>query len=302
MRRRLIPAIGLLISILASGCSSDGAVDGSSAAVTGGFRKELTGRETDQLYLAEQHLIRSCMQVKGFSYTVVQPTHASTKPDRAGDVTWARQHGYGLADVGSTAGASSDGTRPNGQYIAGLSAQRRLAFQRALDGTRRDAIQVEIPALGTIYTSADGCQAQAREELYGDMKAWTRAKAIMVNLRAITFKEVTADSRYAQAMDAWIACMARKGLDFENHGQAVESLADRFRKSGGSAAVRAAERRTAVADAECNKQSRLAWTQARVEREHIDMALQRPYRSEAAHYTTAVTRGLAQAREILGNQ
>ena len=280
LRRR---GIGLLaVAALAAGC---GAADGDAP---GEPRTRLTSAESDLLYVAEQRLIRDCMAADGFEYVVVPPIRPDRKdagrPFGIADVARARTDGY------SEEAPSVPTARPNGRYVAGLSADRRRRYQRALDGTDPAAIVVEVPGVGTVFTSSDGCQSKARHHLYGDLRVWTRAKAIITNLPAITFPELRRDPAYAAALLTWRSCMSLRGFGYASPAEAVTAV--RARSGPG---VSPEERRTAVADAQCNSSSRLAVVGAERHRVLIDLAARGRFRAEAVAYDRAVTRALTRA-------
>jgi predicted small secreted protein len=312
MPRVLAAAAALVLSsLLTAGCGTD---SGSGAAVSASaplpdreLRTELSQQESDLLYLAEQQLINSCMRKQGFAYQVTAPyqlpSSAAARPFGNDDVALAKAHGYGIAN-----GEQERQDRqlrnlgPNGRYVASLSPQRRQAFQRALDGTNPAAITVQIGDRGSVFTSADGCQADARTQLYGGLRRWTAAKATVINLRALTQPELAEDTRYTTALRSWRSCMTRRGYSYQNPAEAVAAAARKSRPGGGNAALRRQEQHVAVADAQCNRQSALAATGARVQREHVQAAARGHFRQAVSDYTLAVTRALPIARRITKTQ
>ncbi|MFJ6727910.1 hypothetical protein ACIQPQ_23730 [Streptomyces sp. NPDC091281] len=294
-------AVATLALLLATACS--GPATGSGAPVSDAEpRTGLTDRESGLLADAEEKLITACMKGKGFAYTVDAPPaghdRAPERPFGLDDVAWARAHGYGLdaagpGDDGRTTVAASTQDR----YLASLTADRRRAFGTALNGTDRAAITVEVPGRGKIFTSADGCMADARRRLYGDLRTWTEAKAIVVNLRYLTWDQVVSDPKYKAALVSWRTCMADKGFAYASSSDAIAAVAARDGAGGGTAA-REREVRTAVADAECNRDAGLARTGARLQRERVREAATTRFARQARHFTAAVTEALTEARAL----
>ncbi|WP_411075697.1 hypothetical protein [Streptomyces sp. cmx-4-7] len=295
------PALTTLLLVLVTACSAPAAAPGPPVPTTG-VRTGLTDVENGLLADAERRLITTCMKEKGFAYTVdVLPEDRDRAPDRPfglDDVAWARHHGYGLdtdgpRDDGRTAVRVSTQER----YLASLTPERRRAFDRALDGKDRAAITVEVPGRGQVFTSADGCQADARRRLYGDLRAWTEAKAIVVNLGYLTWDQVVSAPEYTTALESWRTCMAGKGFAYADSSEAIGDVAARGR-AGSAGTARERERRTAVADAECNRDAGLARTGTRLQRERIRAAARTRFARQARHFTDAVTGALAEARAL----
>ncbi|WP_455360725.1 hypothetical protein [Streptomyces sp. SYSU K21746] len=311
MRRKDVPltlaaAAGLL---LVTACSADppaGRPADPAKSVAGELRTELTDTEKELLGTAEQRLIAACMKDKGFRYTLdPAPAEArSEMPDRPfglDDVAWARAHGYGLAETAGTGdragGKARAETGPQARYLAALTPQRRTEFTRALDGTDRGSIVVDVPGRGQVFTSADGCQADARRQLYGDLRRWTEAKAIIVNLEYITWDQVVAKPEYTKALANWRTCMSDRGLPYRSSSEAIEAVAAQ-RRSESPGAARTREVRVAVADAECNRRETLARTGTRIQREQVEAAASKRFARQARHFTDAVAGALAKAESL----
>ncbi|MFI8825711.1 hypothetical protein [Streptomyces sp. NPDC053431] len=254
----------------------------------------LTRREQERLHQAEQRLVARCMSDHGFEYAVTPLGRTDDTPWAApygsDDEARAREEGYGLAALRTREAADrrteeqARRTDPNNRYATSLTPERRQAYDTALFGTRRNAITVRLPRLGTLFTSADGCLSEARGTLYGDLADWTRAKAVVSHLRTLTAPERERDPRWTRALDAWRTCMRTAGFPYRTPDQARLALRD---KDG------ATERRTAVADARCNRTTALARTGTRTEEDHVRAAATGPYRAETAYYTRAVRQALA---------
>ncbi|MFF2520683.1 hypothetical protein [Streptomyces liangshanensis] len=308
-RSAALALTAVVSSLLLLGCAERPAGDERVHVPDAELRTEVSPGERETLYLAEQRLISTCMDKKGFRYYVVPPAALSASPMErpfgSDDVAWAEEHGYGISD-GEQDRRNREESRPNpnGRYIASLSDARGRAFQRALDGTNPAAITVQVPSMGRVFTSADGCQADARARLYGDLGRWTAAKATVVNLRALVRPRLDKDPRYAGALASWRRCMARHGFPYDGPSDAVMAMRDARSAPGkpapdqGPRAPHPRERATAVADARCNGESKLATVGEQVLRGQTREAARGTYREAAADYTTAVARALVTARDI----
>ncbi|KAA0930686.1 hypothetical protein [Streptomyces apricus] len=291
--------------LLVTACS---ATDRPSERADGPLRTGLTDTERGILGEAEQRLISDCMRDKGFRYGLDLDTDGPRGgvPERrfgSDDVAWARRHGYGLAEAarsgdGNGSGkAAVAGNSPQARYVASLTPGRKATFDRALNGTDRAAIVVPAPGRGQIFTSADGCLADARRRLYGDLRRWTEAKAAVVNLEYLTFDAVVKEPRYTKALADWHSCMKARGLAHSNSSEAIGAVAKENRSRTAGKAWKH-EVTVAVADAECNRAAGLARTGIRLQREHVRDAARHEFARQTRYYTRAVTTALTRARSL----
>ncbi|MFF2993442.1 hypothetical protein ACFVTC_02535 [Streptomyces sp. NPDC057950] len=291
--------------LLVTACSG---ADRPSAYAGGRLRTGLTDAERTLLGQAEQRLITECMRDQGFHYQLDPDPRAGEldAPERRfglDDVAWARRHGYGLAEAaasGDREGKAAAAKGPEARYIAALPAPRRADFDRALNGTDRAAIVVPAPGRGEIFTSADGCQADARRQLYGDLRKWTEAKAAVLNLEYTTYADVVAEPRYAKALADWQACMKSRGHDYPSSSAAIGTVAKENR-SDTAVEARRREVTVAVADAECNRAAGLARTGAGLQRKHVREAARHEFARQTRYYTQAVATALGRARSVVGS-
>jgi hypothetical protein len=220
-----------------------------------------TAAERLRLPYAMEVLTKRCMNRAGFSYwTGARPDpEESRAPGYVGDDTgWAAEHGYGsrIQDRADRARRAN----PNGNYRAGLSPQRRESYDRALDGGRGAAVlTAEIPTpagTGRISKRLGGCSAEAEKKLYGDPAAWFRAEKAVTNLQPLYVPRITRDGRFTAALAKWARCMARAGHPYPDPPAARDAVA---RTAAGLTPDRAfaAERRVAVAEARCARESAL---------------------------------------------
>jgi hypothetical protein len=219
-----------------------------------GEPRALTPSETALLADAEQALIRECMLDQGFQLWV-SPTAPEAAdqlfPYGIDDVRWAQAHGYGT-DVRQD--RASD---PNVRYVQGLSADRRAAYGRALngDGPSAPGVTVTLPNGLVMGHSTTGCVATADTRLYGDYQAWFQAKSMTDYFDQARRQSVLADAAYVAAAAKWSACMRTAGFDYPTPRVAREKFLD-----ASTPESRALEISTATQDAHCTNETGLANT------------------------------------------
>ncbi|MEU9731427.1 hypothetical protein [Streptomyces sp. NPDC048002] len=210
---------------------------------------------------ALQHLTAECMRRQGFSYWEDRTlTLQESRPVRyvQDDVAWARTHGYGgRIDVKSQQAREDN---PLGAYRRSLSASRRAAFDTALDGGG-DArvLTAPLPGGGEIRKRSGGCMEEAERELYGDPAEWFRTGKIAAGLNALYGADLMADPQLTDRLRAWARCMEKAGHSYADPQAARDSVRVDTSRLGAARADEAfaAERRTAVADATCARETSL---------------------------------------------
>ncbi|GAA3468734.1 hypothetical protein GCM10018965_032870 [Nonomuraea roseola] len=124
------------------------------------------------------------------------------------DVEWARENGYGRARREELGRAAA----PSENYFRGLPEDRRQAWLTAFHGDRAAALEAELPIGGVVGHSANGCAAQAWQELYGDKGRWFRASRVIQTLDNMRIGQTQADPAYRAALKRWSECMSRTGF------------------------------------------------------------------------------------------
>ncbi|MER5207118.1 hypothetical protein [Streptomyces sp. NPDC002825] len=259
-------AVVAVVAALTTGCSRP-----DPAAPP---ERELTQAEQLRISDADEVLVERCMNRAGFSYWTSPrlSLEESREPGYVSDdVEWARKHGYGsrIAD----AAARYRRTNPNGAYRAGLSAERRKAYDEALDGGHRARIlTAKLPGgNATIRKRLGGCSEEAERTLYGDPDAWFQAEKAVTNLQPLYVPEILRDERFTTALAGWAACMKRAGFAYPDPAAARDATA--------RAGDFASETRTAVAEARCARETSLAAV-ARERQTHYLNALRDQYGEE----------------------
>ncbi|MEG3630857.1 hypothetical protein [Streptomyces poriticola] len=308
MRRTLATryaAAALIIGAAATGCTASataGPPSGSTASPSAGNGRELSDAEQILVRRAEQELIKECMEGAGFEYWVGPlPTvdelrgggYVLTDPD------WAKRHGYGsrlqekLQDT-----QRSD---PNHAYANSLPREERVRYDKTLEGGPSSGmLTAELPGGGTVRTPADSCQADAKEQLYGDFGSWFQAEKTATNLNSLYVPALLGDERFTSAVDAWAACMRKAGHAYADPQEARAGLAVRTEGLSPEQAY-ATEVEVAVAEATCATRTPLAGTAHELEREYRQKEIDEQYGEDVAAYERMSLAALARAEEITGS-
>ncbi|MGW0669903.1 hypothetical protein [Streptomyces sp. NPDC002746] len=270
----------LAVSLLFTGCGSSEQHGTASAplpappATLQDAQGDLTQQAARYLYLAEGRLVAQCMADAGFEYVVREPPDQVLAGARAANygrltVTTARRHGYSSPLRVNDAISKFVSDDPNHAYLASLSQSRRQNYPVALFGHDDTRITINLPDGESITTNRDGCTSQARRLLYGpDLATWLRNQFIASNLNLEVHRRVTTDPAYLKAVNEWRTCMKGRHQAFATPEAARQAAA---RSRGGDEAgstPAAAEITIAVADAECQRGSRLVNVAERLDRRY----------------------------------
>ncbi|MFB8353383.1 hypothetical protein [Streptomyces niveus] len=221
----------------------------------------LTWQQDLRVADARQRLTSRCMNRHGFTYWEDRTlTLRESRPVRyvQDDLAWARTHGYG-----GRIDAKSDRVRernPNGGYRQGLSAAHRTAFDIALDGgNSARLLTAPLPGGGEIQKRLGGCTEEAERELYGDPAEWFRTSKIATGLNSLYSADLMKDRQLTEAVRAWARCMKSAGQPYKDPQAARDAVRVNTARLGTARAGEAfaAERKTAVADAACARDTSL---------------------------------------------
>ncbi|MGW0731070.1 hypothetical protein [Streptomyces sp. NPDC002851] len=300
-------AITLIATAAVTGCT-----DAATATEQGQGKKQsrsgqeqrlrdLTDAEELVLERAEAHLVRSCMKARGFTYW---PGPFATVDERRSyayvldDTAWTKKHGYGgrLAKAAERARAED----PNTAYFNDLPHRDRLRYTDALEGEPDAAtLTAELPGGGgTVETPATGCQAEARDRLYGGYERWFRAAKTAENLTPLYLDSLTSDRRFRRALTSWSTCMRKAGHAYASPEQLREQLPS-LTEDLSEAAAHATEVELATTEATCAGPGRsgLADTARSLEREYRTKQLKR-YAAPVATHQRLQLAALARAKNI----
>ncbi|WP_190139930.1 hypothetical protein [Streptomyces longispororuber] len=249
---------------------------------------------------AEEQLIESCMESKGFRYW---PARVDSAEERQGggyvqhDVAWARKYGYEREfDVQAERARRAD---RNTAYARALTQPELVRYNTALDGSPDDGLMsVDLPGGGTVRTTTGGCRATVADRLYGDFPAWFRAQKIARNLSAVYVPVLVQDTRFKRAVGAWARCMNKAGHPYDTP-LAIRAALPRLTRDTGRAAARALEVELAVAEATCARSTPLFRTARSLDREYRREKLA-PYRADITSYRRMNLTALAHAKAVMG--
>ncbi|MEV7862166.1 hypothetical protein AB0O86_25910 [Streptomyces hirsutus] len=264
MRRALVSlcAVVTVVAAVTTGCGDGG--DGGDGRAQQDPRprpRALTWQQELRVADAQQRLTKQCMNRQGFTYREDRGlTLRESRPVRyvQDDVAWARTYGYGgRIEVKSLRVRESN---PNGTYRRKLSPSRRFAFDTALDGgDGARMLTAPLPGGGETRKRVGGCTEEAERALYGDPAEWYRTGKIATGLNALYGKELMEDRHLTAAVRAWSRCMKRAGRPYEDPQAAREAVRANAVRLGADRVGEAfaAERKTAVADATCARETSL---------------------------------------------
>ncbi|MFC8368454.1 hypothetical protein ACFUIT_10795 [Streptomyces sp. NPDC057239] len=258
--RRVLVSLCAVVAVVTTGCADSG--DGDDGRAPQDPRPQaLTWQQELRVADAQQRLTRQCMNRQGFTYREDRVlTLQESRPVRfvQDDVAWARTHGYGGRIEAKSLRVHE--RNPNGTYRQSLSATRRAAFDTALDGgDDAKTLRAPLPVGGEIRKRLGGCTEEAERTLYGDPALWFRTSKTVSGLNALYGEELMEDRQLTSAVRAWARCMEHAGQPYEDPRAAREAVRVRTSRLGEARADEAfaAERKTAVADATCARETSL---------------------------------------------
>ncbi|MEU0085574.1 hypothetical protein [Streptomyces sp. NPDC006274] len=311
MKRRFIAACAVAtavaaLSAAAAGCTRDTAGPGPTAAAAPARQEEAAGDITDAdrivIRHAEQLLVQECMERKGFRYWVAAPPTAEESRSVGyvlDDPGWAAEHGYGSRLEAKAMAARK--TDPNLVHREKLSEDRRSRYLAALvGGPDTPELSVRVPGGGTITSSVGGCEAGAKERLYGDRETWFRVDKTVSNLTPLYAADLLRDKRFAGALSKWSRCMSRAGHPYPDPPAAREAL-PRLTEGLPEKKAFGVEVRLATTDATCAHDTRFGTTARALENEYRDKLRDR-YGEELDAHSRIERAALARARQITGSR
>jgi hypothetical protein len=236
------------------------------------------------------------MQEQGFSFWVTEDLLRPVDelfPYVVDDEDWAAENGYGRGvRERIEALAARD---PNQLYFHGLSAERRSAAVDALNGPEPVGLEAQVPGMGTVRHSDQGCEAQAQRALYTDLPKWYRARKVTEALEDQVRSAVVTDPRFTEAVTRWSACMRAAGHTYASPPQTRRKF---LRSEGAGTAGTGEETRTAVAEARCAASSGLSAQILTLERVHRQRTNAR-YATEVSDRRALEHQALGRARDIV---
>ncbi|MFF4509276.1 hypothetical protein [Streptomyces sp. NPDC001401] len=282
-----------LLATTVTGCAS-GTSDSDSTAEAGPAAHGAAGGPERTLHLAEQLLIKECMEKQGHKYWIEPP-----KPDDVSvrfpyvvdDPAWAGVHGYGT-DLRRKRETEVRGN-PNQKYFRSASAATRAALVSDLNGAQPQGLSARLPNGMQVTHSDQGCQATAERKLYGDLEAWFRATRVTDTLAGMRVGLVTGDKRYKAAVKPWARCMRGHGYTYAGPAESRAAATQ-----PGRPWPHAKEVRLASAEAACATSSGLSYVAKSLDTKYR-AELRRRHSRETADLSRLRREALPRARAIV---
>ncbi|MEV0169513.1 hypothetical protein AB0I00_00105 [Streptomyces sp. NPDC050803] len=296
-------AAALVLGAVVTGCTAAASAGPSvsSASSDSGETRELTDAEQILVQRAEQTLVKECMQDAGFKYWVGPlPTVDELKGGGfvLTDPGWAKRHGYGSRLQQKLQESQRDD--PNHAYVNALPQDKRVRYGKTLEGGPTSGmLTAELPGGGAVQTPREGCQAKAKERLYGDFEAWFQAEKTATNLTPLYVSDLLKDERFGNAVTEWSACMRKSGHSYAEPSEIRRKLPE-ITKGLSTDKAYAVEVELATAEARCATTTPLSDTAHALEDEYRAPVLQQ-YGEDVADYERMSLAALARAEEITGS-
>ncbi|MFD7699945.1 hypothetical protein [Streptomyces caelestis] len=272
--RRVLVSLCAVVAAVTTGCDGGGDGGGRARQDPRPRPPALTWQQELRVADAQQRLTGQCMNRQGFAYWEDRGlTLRESRPVRyvQDDVAWARTYGYGGRIEAKSLRVHE--RNPNGTYRQGLSPSRRAAFDTALDGgAGARMLTASLPGGGQTRKRVGGCTEEAERALYGDPAEWYRTGKVANGLNALYGEELRKDRHLTAAVRAWSRCMKEAGRPHEDPRAAREAVRADTARLGATRADEAfaAERRTAVADATCARETSLRAVATARETHYLD--------------------------------
>ncbi|MFE9448386.1 hypothetical protein [Streptomyces sp. NPDC006739] len=284
-----------LLAATVAGCAAAGGASAPVPAPAGASGRPAPGGDDRTLQLAEQLLIKGCMEKRGFAYWTEEPRTAADGARRfpyvVDDPAWARAHGYGT-DL-YRARQREVLRDPNQRYLRSLPASRGPALVSALNGARPQGLSARLPNGVRVTHSDQGCAAEAQRELYKDLPAWFRATRVRDSLDGMRVGLVLGDAKYRAATEPWARCLRGRGYPYRSPAEARAAATEPGREW-----PHAREVRLASAEAACAESTGLASVAKSLDAKYRT-ELRRRYPEEAADLARLRREALPRARAIV---
>lgn len=268
-------ALGILAATVA-GCSSQPATRSSSAppvdAVAAVVLRSSPAYASDgrALYLARQALIGRCLAARGFAYhpsaLLPEPPGTDRPASRDGYGLYRAFAGLGAAERTAVRSARTPSAQPQARYLRRLAPARRVAYDRALDGSRSESGELRLAAGGTVRYPTGGCYGRAIARLHGSLRRyyWLLTKQNAAG-RTVAAR-LSGDAVLQRSIAAWRRCMGARHLRDRSPDAARRRVYRAYLSARRPAAARAVELEVARADRACTRAAGVRRAQTRATR------------------------------------
>jgi hypothetical protein len=238
----------LVLAVLAavSGCAEQPAQRPAVLAAAVITANTATLWDSWRLGTAEDILDQRCMHEHGFDYLIEpdpQPSAGIVTEDAIGT---GRPATYGVP-------TPQAGPPAEDQYVNGLAEPLRSRYLTALDGSAGPLGTITMPSGAVDDFLTGGCIAQARVELYGNLRAGVAALLTPSDVTTMFGRFLTTDHDYQSALTSWQQCMAAAGWHVHSPAEAILNL-EKLTSAQQLASEQPAE---AAADVTCDGRSHL---------------------------------------------
>jgi len=248
---------------------------------------------------AVSRLAHRCLAAHGFNDPdVAQPPLPSPQDEAAAiDMPARRRHGYGL--IPDSSGSSS--APPQDPYYAQLSPQDKQRFDTALFGPATDTVSVDVGGGQTVGTRGQGCEADARRTIAGDLAVWARIFYAPDQYANRLSEQASQSPAYLGAVALWRSCMADRGYRYQTPDGAYNAMRDLYRQAGATPRFRQEQIAVAVAvaDGECAGHAHLPSTALAVQRSLV-AALPAADRAALAQLVSRRDQAVRRAAAVMG--
>ena len=202
---------------------------------------------------AEQIVTARCMRREGFRYPLPAarpdfdtPTTLAGQPLA---IETARLEGYGFSQM------RDDDVQ---KFLSRLGPKRRARAREALEPARGSTVSVTFAGSYEVSAGRHGCVAEGRIATYGSVRkflvVWYGPQVIQTQIQTYIEEAVRA-REVVEGTALYSACMQAAGFPAASPRDAWQAARDRFARASGNVSV--AQRRMAMADAECQARSQI---------------------------------------------
>ncbi|MBF6328170.1 hypothetical protein [Nocardia transvalensis] len=236
---------------------------------------------------AIERLNQRCLAAQGFDYPIgPTPPPPPADDDAIIDLPGRRSHGYGLAE----APISGDDQPPPAAdaYVDTLSPEQQNRFRTALFGPPDSERTIDLPDGSQVTIPEQGCQADSRTQLAGDITRWAHLTYIPEYFYNRMATQLRTTPGYGAALTTWQICMATRGYRYQTPEQAWQALKSEITTA--TEEFRQREIATAIADGECASHARLPSAALAARRELVTTMPEADRKTlhDLAHYRDAV--------------
>jgi hypothetical protein len=296
MAHRAAAAVGVVLLVMAAGCSQEAPSSGPSRAPgpADAYFEAALGFSADdaaQADLRMEESVAGCMSEQGFEYvpdtSMYHFVDAAEIDPPPGTREFAEQFGYGFAALPEGMSFESDGAPNANDVIMGAMSPEELeAYSSALWGDTVDETTGE--------AELGGCYGAARDEVWGDPDEDPVRVALEEEIARIDTEVTPMDPDVLEAAAQWSTCMSDAGHPgYAEPPDAEQAAGDRWTAFNdaiaadptlgavgpdggvvGEADLAAVEAAVATADWDCREDSGYdaVWQQARdrFQQEYVD--------------------------------